>query len=591
MNQRRLLCGWAALAAVLWGSVEELPAEVRLSGPHLQDGSGVEIAVTALFDQVPQIGFLPVRVWIRNDSGAERQWSMTANSGENFYRGNLATRSQWSFSVDAGAQREFEVALPLSRASGFHQTSRLDLRFQGYGVEEGSLFFGSTYYSNGPATEFTGLSRSLHVADWNKLEEFCKGSTRSLCGTSLDAAFLPGSWQAYAGMGTMWMLEAEWAGLPALQRGAIEEWVATGGRLFLLRGVQSPDYKREIRNHGLGSICHLALEPSGALRPSLVFEEITKDADNRHRRISGQYEGKWDLKEAVGKQELNAAFVILFMLVFAVLAGPVNLFVFAKGRRRHFLFWTTPVLSVVASILLLGVILVQDGTGGKGVRRQLAVLLPEVRQEVVIQEQISKTGLLLDRRFTSAGPWWIQPLDLRNNGSSNFNASYQQDGLRRSGDFFRNRSVQGQLLVDVRPSRARLEFLQEGGVPKVVNGLSGEIETLWLRDAKGGVWTAEAVGSGEKKELKAAESFEMQEFREKEMDRTVGWQRYAWGRLPQDDPGVFFALMKTGSLGMMETLSDIRWEPGSVLVAGTWEGYERTAVLEQATPEAVEESP
>jgi hypothetical protein len=578
MNRPGLFRALAGVALAILG-MSDARGEVHLAGPNLRDGSGVEITVTALFDQVPQIGYLPVRVWIRNDSGAPRQWRMTANSGENIYPGDLNTRSQWSFDVEAGSQREYELELPLSQARGFHQTSRVDLRFQGFGVEEGSIFFGSTYYGNGPATEFIGMARSLHVADWNKLDEYCKTQSRSLCGTSLDAAFLPADWQGYAGMGSLWLTEDDWSGMETAQKNAVEEWVATGGRLFLFTKQALAEGGRESRIHGLGSINRLEPGPNGALPLPEVFREIAEDSNNRHHRIHEQYDQKWDLQARVGKQDLNAGFVICFMLAFAVLAGPVNLFVFAKGARRHFLFWTTPLLSVAGSLLLLAMILVQDGMGGSGFRRQMVILLPESRQEAVIQEQMSKTGLLLDRRFTAGGPWWIQPLDVKNNIGASASANYQQEGLKRSGDYFRNRSVQGQLLLDVRPSRARLEFVPDEDKPSVVNGLSGKIGELWLLDAQGNAWTANGIGMGEKAGLRRAEGAEMAKRLEEEALHAVGWRRYAWDRLPKDQPGMFFAFMQEGSMEALETLPDLRWAPASAIIAGTWEGFKMPVML------------
>ena len=78
---------------------------------------------------------------------------------------------------------------------------------------------------------------------------------------------------------------------------------------------------------------------------------------------------------------LNAPLLIGFILVFAVLVGPVNLFWLADASRRHRLFWSTPLISVAASLLLVGVIALQDGFGGSGERVMATLLVPDEQED------------------------------------------------------------------------------------------------------------------------------------------------------------------------------------------------------------------
>ena len=91
------------------------------------------------------------------------------------------------------------------------------------------------------------------------------------------------------------------------------------------------------------------------------------------------------------------------LVLFGILVGPVNLFVLAKSGRRHRLFITTPLISLGASLLLILLIIFQDGFGGRGMRRVLMEVRPDAGQNAAFlhQEQIARTGILTG----TASPW------------------------------------------------------------------------------------------------------------------------------------------------------------------------------------------
>jgi len=101
----------------------------------------------------------------------------------------------------------------------------------------------------------------------------------------------------------------------------------------------------------------------------------------------------------VGQVRLQSGLIFGFILIFALVVGPLNLFVFASGKNRPRLFWTTPLISLIGAGLLAALMIVQDGFGGTGARTTLAVLLPQDKKMAVIQEQVSRTGILLGQPF------------------------------------------------------------------------------------------------------------------------------------------------------------------------------------------------
>jgi hypothetical protein len=131
--------------------------------------------------------------------------------------------------------------------------------------------------------------------------------------------------------------------------------------------------------------------------------------------------------------------------------------VFAGRGRPSRIFWTTPVISLVATAFLLGLMFFRDGVGGSGARRTLVLLDPDRNSMAVLQEQFSRTGILLGRSFPIREPSWMlpQPTDtfaMSTTGMSRSAGSFiEVNDERRTGDWFSSRSDQAFTLQAVRP--------------------------------------------------------------------------------------------------------------------------------------------
>ncbi|NIP92090.1 MAG: hypothetical protein GWO24_00865, partial [Akkermansiaceae bacterium] len=79
---------------------------------------------------------------------------------------------------------------------------------------------------------------------------------------------------------------------------------------------------------------------------------------------------------------------------------------------RHRLFITTPLISLGASLLLVVLILFQDGFGGSGQRVTLMEIGPE-NTAYLSQEQIARTGVLLKTGFTTTEHGYFSPVMIK----------------------------------------------------------------------------------------------------------------------------------------------------------------------------------
>ena len=297
----------------------------------------------------------------------------------------------------------------------------------------------------------------------------------------------------------------------------------------------------------------------------------------------------WGLRPMVGTIVVSDAFILTFVLVFGSLVGPINLFVFARGNKRFRLFWTTPLISILASLALIAGILLTDGLGGNGKQMIAIYSLPSVNREVVIQEQVAHTAVLFSSNWHSDQNYLITPISdssMRNAlaadgmrtadpvvNLTDYSDLYHQDGSHYFGNWFRSRSVSGQYLQAVRPSRSALtvlnsQALDSGVAPVVVSSFPNELSQVFLIDNRGHYWTCDHLEPGRKKNCTACTVDDFNQFKKS------AWSA-AGGKLtslyhPTNRNGCFFAAGIPAPEERLATLGEIRWDVVQGVYLGQW---------------------
>jgi hypothetical protein len=227
--------------------------------------------------------------------------------------------------------------------------------------------------------------------------------------------------------------------------------------------------------------------------------EVMRNHPTRYERFTNHYTHSWPAGAKLGERKFATAQVVIILFLFGILVGPVNLFVWAKPGRRHRLFFTTPLISLVASLLLAGLIAVQDGFGGKGVRHTLVLTDPDTNKAYVMQEQASRTGVLLGGSFGRENGGLAVQLPWGSSGASGAGAdrrSFRQSGDTLSGDWFRSRSDQAQYMEAAVPSRGGIEISTGGGEPKLVSSFDFPLGEVVYVDRDGSYWRADRADTG-----------------------------------------------------------------------------------------------
>jgi hypothetical protein len=542
MRRRALLAAWLCGAAA--GSAAAAPHV--LPAPATDPLSGVTLTLSTCFWDPPPTGMMALRVAVENDASRPREWTLHFDAAGD-YGGTVTYGSAEAIQVPAGATREFELSVPIRASiSSMGFSSTMHALFDGPAVSRERVpLFMNRHYLNSSAgeralTPWIGMSESLATAYWEPTKTALLLNGQVLAGSRFDPACLPADWRSYLGFTALALTADEWRDLSAAPRLAVERWVARGGRLWI---AGDPPGSRRL---GSGTIVGLPDVRS-------MGQEALAEGVRALPPINDDYQS-WSLITQLGAPDFPKGLMLAFIGGFGLLVGPVNLFAFCRGPNRYRILWTTPLLSIVASALITAGILLHDGTGGTGLRQAVVELLPARHEEIVLQEQLARTGLLLGSRFRTADAVWMEPIEMTDSMGGRPSGRVQRAGDTFSGAWFSSRALHGQYLESVRPSRARFEISGEATHPRVVSSLPDTLEDVYLIDRKGAYWHATRVEPGRGVDLTAETEKTFRSW----LTGTTPFHGPRLRRAVQPGPGMIFAGARR-TTAAVATLASLTW--------------------------------
>ena len=500
---------------------------------------GTEVVIHAPISVLPSGGFFPVRVEIRSQAPGSLTWNVRCRSnidtyGSYGFRGRRRSsaegmiRSEFSVTCPAGEERKIDLLIPVHNLGGDRS---IDIQCStGDGSRSLGGHFGesSGKYAIGISQDFAQRFKSKVSAAYSRLgtsstRRSYRSSSPSGMNGLIDVARMPEDWRAYSGYDVIVLTRVEWVTLGPGVKLALDQWIRSGGNFILLNeeSGEVPGFENSSSSDGLGLRNRMDCGPDYKKFEGEAFKKIIiGGGGSRGELILGDYDrGDWDVGNALGRRTRSKAFLLFALIVFAIVVGPVNLFFWANNNRRHRLFVTTPIISIVASLLLVGFIVIRDGFGGDGARAiAIEVGGPDDKSAIILQEQFSRSGILFSAGFELDGDSVLSPLvppvtDLNRqdsvNSTGSFNLAFEQtkEGWDLNGNLFQSRSEQAQLLRAVVPSRERLELLPgNSDSPRLVSSFSYPLTDVFYQDGEGEIWKAPGISPGETVTLSASSS-------------------------------------------------------------------------------------
>ncbi len=573
-------------------------AQKNIANEELDPLSGTRVQVRSVFDPLPPSGYAPMRIVATNGTGRNARWGFDFHSQTQHFRQQNEHDSSFAVDVPARSTQSALFMVPLAvdyddRGSG-SSGHVLRVSISGTGFDESPKFDHESRIGGFPALALSESLAEFSITQLNKEVESKMHSTHGryyggamTFGCRFEPADLPDSWLGFSGFDFILLSSTDWQKLkPAVKR-ALLEWVRLGGQLhvYLSPGAYSESLGLpDIASAGthmvsLGKIATLSWDGKTLPASQTVNRYWGEKQRVNSLRSDHAPVGAWPLLKLLGTRSFASWQVIVFLVVFGMLVGPVNLFVLAPAGRRHKLFITTPLLSIGASVVMVGLILVQDGTGGVG-RRFVAINLePGEAAAYVTQEQVSRTGVLLGAGFEMKQPVLIEPLVMPDSPwaklkktSTAQSASLTQDGRERRGNFFQSRAEQGQVLRAAVSTRARLE-LKSGAAPDaaptLISALGFTVDELFYTDAAGAHWRLEKpLSTGQSATLVKTDATTKNPWLDDAVNPAVDSLRISLNNTTTNRRSFFVAKARKAPDFTLDTLSSIRWEDDRIVVFG-----------------------
>jgi hypothetical protein len=191
--------------------------------------------------------------------------------------------------------------------------------------------------------------------------------------------------------------------------------------------------------------------------------------------------------------------LVVLVIFFALLIGPVNMVVLGFFKRRVWLIWTIPLTSVAASCLVLGLVVFSEGVKRTSSVKSLTIL-DQRRGEAMTSGIVG-----FYRTFAPPGgvafsnSTEVTPVIGNMDGLSLGLQTYGEQRLTQN--WIRPRIPAFFLLRKAAPSNVRLVF-DWHGEPTVTNGLGVKITKLEVAAPDGKFYTADLLEPGQKANLK-----------------------------------------------------------------------------------------
>lgn len=565
MNVVRTFLGNSVLTLLLWVASFSISHCAQSLSISADPKRGVDVKVEQLFDEVPEIGYMPVRVTIKNNTGSERTWTFSSSSNPSSYvKGNFHYFTTQRLKVASGEEKVFEILAPLGARDSTGGAS-LAFTVTGYGmVSERDVARHSVHRRD--SSKYLLLSSDLYIPFHGALKKHANDRGGELLSSSFSKDTLPKDWKGLIGVNVVWISEKEWEDLTDAHRGGLKDWVAFGGKLYIL--TERVELLQAMGDrHGYGLKDYRVWDGSEFPHPT-VYSSVRVGSKRTAELLKSDYNYNFGEESSEIWSGINKIFSIVFMILFALIIGPVNLFIFAGGRKRARLFFTTPAISLVASLLLIVVILMQDGIGGSGKRWQVIHLLP-TNQLVVMQEQHSRTGLLLWDSFERQDDFFMNGVPIRTINAGTLSLSLDADSFR--GDWFENRALRVHFLADIKPTRSSLQLVEkdEAGRPVVLSTISTPLDTLYYVDEDGNHWKGTDIRVGQKVTLQPSGRTSFERWYEPMRKKGGLWLRMIADEALQKNGYFYATAVSSLKEAEMNTLPSISWQEEQALIFGS----------------------
>jgi hypothetical protein len=318
------------------------------------------------------------------------------------------------------------------------------------------------------------------------------------------------TWLAYSPFDAVVLNAADLGAMSPAVLGAIGDYLHAGGNVVLsgktdLPASWHPWRKQKLHDGvdygiGFGRCFTFDSENLAGLdsRSVQALREAARESALYWRSLPGDSAAANAQMPVVENLKIPTRGIVIIMLAFIVVIGPVNMIYLNRIKRRTWMLWTIPAISFATTLLVFAYSLLREG------------ITPDTRiAGLTLLDQTSH------RAATIGGTAFYCPLT----PSDGLNFDYQTEatplvetgygsGTSREVDWSQSQHFQRGWVSARVPAhfhlreagtrRERIQVVNENGQLQVLNGLGAPIKSLWVADANMNFYEADNVAAGQK---------------------------------------------------------------------------------------------
>ena len=319
-----------------------------------------------------------------------------------------------------------------------------------------------------------------------------------------------GNWLAYSPFDAVVLSAADAGSMPPAVLAAIGDYLSAGGTVVLagktdLPAAWHPWLKQNLRDGidygiGFGRCFAFNSENPATLEQKSIqtLRDVLRDAARYWQSLPTDSGAANSAMPVVENLKVPTRGIVVVMLVFIIVIGPVNIIVLNRCKRRTWMLWTIPAISFATTLLVFAYSLFHEG------------VTPDTRiAGLTVLDQASH------RAATIGGTAFYCPLtpsgglqfDFETEATPLVQIGYGS-GTSREVDWTQSQHLQrGWVSARVpvhfhlrksETRRERIQIVNENGKLQIVNGLGAPIKSLWIADADMNFYEAENVAAGQK---------------------------------------------------------------------------------------------
>ena len=193
--------------------------------------------------------------------------------------------------------------------------------------------------------------------------------------------------------------------------------------------------------------------------------------------------------------------LFLLMLIFVIVIGPLNLFILSRRKRKIWLLWTVPAISLITCVAVSAYSILSEGWSGKARTAGLTILDESSHQATTIGWSAFYSPLT-----PGEGLHYGYETELTPQIGSQYSYNRSQAG-HRSVDWTEDQhlasgwvSARVPAHFRIRKSEVRRERITLNRGPgdslSAVNGLGVDVRDLWLADRDGRIYSVKNLKAG-----------------------------------------------------------------------------------------------